>query len=917
MRTTTWLNLILACAAAGFAGVWLWSQYGPNADPPSSHQGAAPSFLAPSLLAPDGARRHLPSARDVTDEHVAETTAVVATDNPAAQTIGETADLPVIDADAAMPTEAPPRQDADRQTGEPVEPLKPGVAVIPFKLMGSIEQREKEAGHIVADLLVGEIDSDRYTLYERSQITSMLTELRFQATELVDDASKAVRFGKLKGVRYLVLGSISRLGNFRHVSARLVDCKTGHIVERGRVKMFSLDEADRKLPELVNRLGLREGAGIEHNVRLQANELLEAVNPDPQFHVEIRTAKGRNTFVEGDNISFAVRVSRAAFVTLLTVDPAGTMTLLLPNKWQQTVFVHPGTGVSIPKQGADFTFTILPPHGETLVRAIATLRPLKLSNVEAAWQNEQQFASSATKGIKAIGVEGAGQAVAPGGQISLHTALKPSEWSTAEMIVITRPAGQPASAPAPSGRTEPLGLSEPEPFNVGVQSKDPNDRVLARWKELTRSHLPPPPPLLKEAATSGTESTREWLIRYRTKGPPPGTKSVAGSGSVPTGMRVVTLPPDSRTASSRLDELRSNPDVLAVIPNIRLKTYGLPPTKLVSVQWALKNGFSPGNDIGYHHVADKVRTLQSLPLIGLVDTGFNHEDPRLRHAAWTNSGEIPGNGRDDDGNGYVDDVHGWNFIEKSNRIHDRTRKFDHGTFVASIIAARPAGHEMDVVGIAPQAKIVTAIALRPVADTDFSPGDGDLATILAAIRYVVDQGARIVNLSFGRRVSPQTLADINRLPLWDELEKRGVVLVCAAGNDHGDNDLQPVFPACLPRSNVLSVLAVDAAGRLGRSPDHRTGRWSTFSNHGRQTVHIGAPGTLILGVNREGDATLASGTSYAAGFVSAALALDVAMHPPTGRIDLTRFLATRTQRRPSLRDACRTSAALSLNSTGG
>ena len=212
---------------------------------------------------------------------------------------------------------------------------------------------------------------------------------------------------------------------------------------------------------------------------------------------------------------------------------------------------------------------------------------------------------------------------------------------------------------------------------------------------------------------------------------------------------------------------------------------------------------------------------------------------------------------------------------------------------------------MDVVGIAPRAKIVTAVAMMPEADVDPWTSEGDLESVIRGIRYVVDQGARIVNLSFGNRVTAEQLAQIDKLPLWDELEEKGVILICAAGNDHSDNDRDPVFPASLGRSNIISVMATDAEGRLGRLCDSQTGQWQTFSNYGKASVHLAAPGTLIIGAGKPGEATLLCGTSYSAAVATGVVALVWGQNPDWNYRQVVAKVLGSVRKYPPLVGTCR------------
>ncbi len=482
------------------------------------------------------------------------------------------------------------------------------------------------------------------------------------------------------------------------------------------------------------------------------------------------------------------------------------------------------------------------------------------------------------------------------------------EWITESTKVHTLPSrpARPPTPPTPSMRPPDetpvvMPIDQPRPFSMGPTSPGggANDRVVAAWRTLRRGRLAPPAALLRPAVESAG-ARREVLVFRR--------------GARRAERIIVT----THALAGRLGAMSADPSIIAAVENIRVCSYGLPPTKLAPVQWALQNVFSPGNDIGWSSIpAATMRRISPVP-IGLVDAAIDFGDRRLAAAGGGNVAEVAGNGMDDDDSGFVDDVHGYNFVAASAAMDTSVSRFHHGSFVASIMAARPIGSATDVVGVCPRATIVAAVVLaadRPVADPWRAAGD--LARVIEGIRYVVDRGARVVNLSFGAPVRPEQLARLNRLPIWDELERRGVILVCAAGNANADIDRTPVFPASLPRPNVLTVMAVDAAGRLGRAQDPKTRQWRTFTNYGARTVDLAAPGTAILGASRRDDVALLSGTSYATAITTAAVALVWGRRPEWDAATVIDTVCGSVRPLPSLRGRCRTAGVLNLAAAMG
>ena len=284
-------------------------------------------------------------------------------------------------------------------------------------------------------------------------------------------------------------------------------------------------------------------------------------------------------------------------------------------------------------------------------------------------------------------------------------------------------------------------------------------------------------------------------------------------------------------------------------------------------QWAIRRaGFEPANGDTWPDPA----TLAPVT-VAVIDSGIDWYHPDLPGGAlWRNDREVPGNGTDDDGNGYADDLIGWNFIDNHAKPWDED---GHGTFVAGVIAAGR-GNGTGIAGINPAARIMVLKALDAF-------GRGHASMVAEAIAYAADNGARVVNLSLGGR----TLTRIEQAAV-DHAVARGAVVVVAAGND--GEEVAGYSPAGL--EGVITVTATDRA-------DRRAG----FSNWG-PAIDIAAPGvdvlslrarrtdllSLIPGVKYEAGAGIvgedrayfrASGTSFAAPIVSGTLSLIMARDP--------------------------------------
>ena len=260
--------------------------------------------------------------------------------------------------------------------------------------------------------------------------------------------------------------------------------------------------------------------------------------------------------------------------------------------------------------------------------------------------------------------------------------------------------------------------------------------------------------------------------------------------------------------------------------------------------------------------------------VAVVDSGAKLDHPDLGPNIWTNFGEVPGNGADDDRNGFVDDVHGVD-VTTATPGQDLSDGAGHGTHVAGIIAAAQNG--LGVVGVAPKAKIMVVKML------DAGLG-GTTAGAAAGIRYAVANGARIINLSLRGTAPDPQLTEAIALAA-----QANVLVVAAAGNDSRDIDAQPVYPASIPAANLVSVAAT--------TPEDGRGL-ADFSNYGQLNVQLAAPGDTILSASNSGGWIEESGTSMAAPMVTGVAALMLAANPRLGAADLRALLVQNAVRSP-------------------
>jgi subtilisin family serine protease len=253
-------------------------------------------------------------------------------------------------------------------------------------------------------------------------------------------------------------------------------------------------------------------------------------------------------------------------------------------------------------------------------------------------------------------------------------------------------------------------------------------------------------------------------------------------------------------------------------------------------------------------------------VVAVIDTGVDYNNPDLAANMWTNPGEIAGNGVDDDGDGYVDDVHGYDF---ANNDGDPMDDNSHGTLVAGTIAG-VGNNGVGIVGVAWQAQIMALKFIN-------AQGIGYTSAAVSALNYVdmmYHRGVnvRVTNNSWIGSYSPALQVAI------DQLNSDGILFVAGAGNGGSDyigdnNDTMPTWPANMPENNVISVAATDSNDQL-----------ASFSNYGPTSVDLAAPGVNILSTSLNNSYGWSTGTSDSAPFVSGVAALAFA-YAPTATAD--------------------------------
>ena len=246
--------------------------------------------------------------------------------------------------------------------------------------------------------------------------------------------------------------------------------------------------------------------------------------------------------------------------------------------------------------------------------------------------------------------------------------------------------------------------------------------------------------------------------------------------------------------------------------------------------------------------------------VAMIDSGILATHRDLAANLWSNPGEVAGNRVDDDGNGYIDDLHGIDLTNLDLLDQTPDDEFNHGTHVAGIIAG--ARNAVGIQGVAYGSHLMAIKIL----DRD---GDGTTGRIAEGIRYAVLNGAKVINISLNGAFDDQRVINAIKLACVAD-----VVIVASAGNRSSNNDRTPSFPASSAAPCLVAVAAT-------APPGGGTGI-SGFSNYGRYTVALAAPGEEILSSSTDGDYAWGSGTSMAAPHVAGVLALMTAANPRLG-----------------------------------
>lgn len=317
-----------------------------------------------------------------------------------------------------------------------------------------------------------------------------------------------------------------------------------------------------------------------------------------------------------------------------------------------------------------------------------------------------------------------------------------------------------------------------------------------------------------------------------------------------------------------MQSLANNPEIEYIEPNyiitLNSRKTEVPTDAMFAKQWGLLNTgknsggiFTPGvagEDINAAKAWEITKGLtgDKTIKIAVIDTGVDYTHPDLKSQIEVNEAELNGKpGVDDDGNGFVDDVYGYDFANKDG---DPMDGHGHGTHCAGVIGA-----SHNSIGIAGVMNNVKIVPIKFLSDA----GSGETIDAISAIDYAIKRGVNVMSNSWGGGEKEQSLLDA-----ITAAETAGITFVAAAGNDSSNNDTTASYPANYDVSNVISVGSYTAAGVK-----------SSFSNYGVKSVHVTAPGSSILSTYKNGGYASLSGTSMATPHIAGVVGLLLSQWP--------------------------------------
>ena len=365
--------------------------------------------------------------------------------------------------------------------------------------------------------------------------------------------------------------------------------------------------------------------------------------------------------------------------------------------------------------------------------------------------------------------------------------------------------------------------------------------------------------------------------------------------SIVPGLCLVRLP-EGMTVGDALKILGEREEVLYVEPNYKYKAHSvIPNDPMFNLLWNLHNtgetGGTAGADVNAPQAWEIATGGDRETIVAVIDTGVDYRHPDLAANMWINKAESNGSpGIDDDRNGYIDDIYGYDFC---NSDGDPIDDNGHGTHVAGIIGA-VGNNGIGVVGVCWKVKIMAVKFLD-------EGGSGYDSDAIAAVQYATLMGAKVMNSSWGDGYS-RSLEDAIRAT-----GNKGILFIASAGNNQGNNnDINPHYPACYSLDNVIAVLSTRYDDKL-----------SVHSNYGPTSIDLGAPGgdsdCEIYSCFINGRYTYMHGTSMASPHVSGACALIWSVSPLLSHLEVKDLIMRTVDPLPTLAGRCVSGGRLNLH----
>jgi subtilisin family serine protease len=437
-----------------------------------------------------------------------------------------------------------------------------------------------------------------------------------------------------------------------------------------------------------------------------------------------------------------------------------------------------------------------------------------------------------------------------------------------------------------AAQDEDMRRASPVKTQIGAAEFVPGE-VLVRFRENAKVAI---------STLKKTETSTPTVLRARARDIIADIKDFEGSEMI-SGLRLASVAHADTLAA--IEALRQRTDVIYAEPNYVRRKNALPNDPRFGDMWGLKNtgqtGFNdltqqqqsgtPGADIDAE-LAWNITTGNRNVVVGVVDEGvdINHTD--LRANIWRNPGETPADGIDNDGNGFIDDINGWDFYHNDASVYDGAAGDNatdsHGTHVAGTIGAT-GNNGIGVTGVNWQVSLMSLKILgkectpKPSCDP---PAPSSVRKTIAAYNYarlMRERGVnlRVLNNSYGGGGESQFELDAIR-----QLNSAGILFVAAAGNDALDSGNFPHFPAGYDVPNVIAVAATNRFDDI-----------AAFSTFGARTVSMGAPGRGVLSTLPNNTYDFFSGTSMATPHVAGTAALVLAAYPNISVANLRGVLA--------------------------